>query len=172
MPQTTILNRRKVAPGIRRDQYGFEAYVKVAGKQVSKRFEPDTSLRRIEYWRQSQIREVLDERIAPRRIPPTRKSLAGWCYVYVARAGEYLKIGRAIDVAERLRNMQAGQAERIQLLVAIPSHSALEAAIHERFANARHRGEWFLPTTELMDFVKAMQQEQNPVAWLFEHSSS
>lgn len=37
--------------GIRRDQYGLRAYVKVGNQQREKRFASDTSLKTIQNWR-------------------------------------------------------------------------------------------------------------------------
>jgi predicted polyphosphate/ATP-dependent NAD kinase len=37
--------------GIRRDRYGFRAYVKVGTQQREKRFKPDTSAQTMKEWR-------------------------------------------------------------------------------------------------------------------------
>lgn len=159
--------REKVATGIRLDRYGYEAYVKIGGKQVTKRFHRDTSVRFIESWRQRQISDAKHEEKLPTRLAPVKKSLQGWCYIYAVRVGDFVKIGRALDVAERLRNMQAAQTEELKLLAAVPAHAALEGALHERFDKFRHRGEWFELVPEIGEFIAAMQKGENPVAWLF-----
>jgi integrase len=65
--------------GIRRDRYGFRAYVKVGALQREKRFPPETSLKTMQAWR--------DEcRVALRALPvrTTRGTLAADVAVYLA----------------------------------------------------------------------------------------
>lgn len=51
--------------GVRRDQYGLRAYVKVGGIQRERRFPPDASLRTIQAWRD-------EVRVALRAVTPVR----------------------------------------------------------------------------------------------------
>jgi hypothetical protein len=70
----------------------------------------------------------------------------------------FIKIGfTAGDGEHRLRYLQTGCPGNLALLVQIEGSKAEETAWHERFANARERGEWFRATPELM---LAITQEQ------------
>ena len=54
-----------------------------------------------------------------------------------------MKIGWARSVAKRLGELQIGSPVKLRLLLAMPGSRAREAELHERFAHARLRGEWF-----------------------------
>lgn len=47
--------------GIRRDRWGFRAYVKVGGQQREKRFKPDTTPKTMQNWR-DEVRVALRTR--------------------------------------------------------------------------------------------------------------
>jgi integrase len=68
--------------GIRRDQYGFRAYVKVGNLQREKRYPPDTLLKKMQDWRD-------ETRVALRKIPQTpgrRDTLKADVQTYLAQA--------------------------------------------------------------------------------------
>ncbi len=68
----------------------------------------------------------------------------GLVNTYIARNPDtgLIKIGRAIDVEQRLRALGCGAAATLQLLAEFPGDS--ETALHRRFSQYRHHGEWFL----------------------------
>lgn len=77
-------------------------------------------------------------------IPPI---LSG-CSVYVMEAGDYTKIGVAEDPRKRLKALQAGCPLEIHLLGHLrfedfPTARAIEAELHNLFAEFRGHGEWF-----------------------------
>lgn len=89
--------------------------------------------------------------------------------IYFIRQGEDgpVKIGFARDagaVDTRLRTFQTGHSETLHLLGMRPGDLADEAALHQRFAAARLRGEWFEPTAELLEL--AMSEEDSRERWL------
>ena len=62
-----------------------------------------------------------------------------------------VKIGfTARDGEDRLRDFQTGCPGQLVLLLQIEGSKQDEAAWHERFAEARERGEWFQPVPELL----------------------
>lgn len=97
------------------------------------------------------VRRCLAERglaSAPRYFPPGH-------VVYFVRAGEAIKIGFAKDVARRVRSLQTGQAQRLELLGTIPGDRQRERDLHARFYHLRIRGEWHRSDKELLDFIDA-----------------
>jgi hypothetical protein len=169
--------------GIARTPTGYRAFIHVSwpgypnGRLVSKRF-PPTALREAEAWREGQriaARRrkddlVLREHAAAcdaRRLP---RSETSWCYIYFARSGETVKIGRSLEPLQRVRALQMTHAGDLELLATVAAHVTLEGALHERFAHLRTRpnGEWFRLDHELIAFIRAVQQGANPVALLFE----
>ncbi len=70
----------------------------------------------------------------------------------------YIKIGRAVDVDERLRAFRTASAEPIHLLGYIPAKARYETELHERFAWCRLSrddagSEWFKPKIDLLLFM-------------------
>ena len=76
-----------------------------------------------------------------------------WTYFIQAGDGP-VKIGRATDVAARLRELQVGNPEKLKILCATKLLS--EAQAHELFAEDRLRGEWFRPSEFLLNFALKM----------------
>ncbi|RUW04012.1 MAG: GIY-YIG nuclease family protein [Mesorhizobium sp.] len=65
----------------------------------------------------------------------------GW--IYFVRAGEFVKIGFAKEVADRLPRLQTGSPVKLELLMAIEGKASLERDFHRKFASLRAHGEWF-----------------------------
>jgi hypothetical protein len=66
--------------------------------------------------------------------------------VYIAQAGGELgpvKIGRASQPESRIADLQTGHYATLILLRVIDGGSALERALHKRYAAKKIRGEWF-----------------------------
>lgn len=164
--------------GIRRRVNGWQVRVEVHGVNYQKWFPLATPLETMRDWRQEQIGKFRErpEDIALReqsaafeaqRLPCTEKT---WCFIYFARSGATVKIGRSIDPPQRLRELQTTHAGELVLLATVAGHVALEGALHQRFAHLRTRanGEWFRLEPDLIAFIHAIQRGANPVALLFE----
>ncbi len=172
---TNSRGRVRVTTGIFRDRYGFDVRVKVRGQVCTKRFKPTTDLVLMQRWQAHTKAELLDRAAdaAPMRVLPSEDwkrltpSLNGWCYVYFVRAGERVKIGRAVDLRQRFRGLQTAHPEALSLMLSIPAHVALEDAIHQRFQHLREQGEWFRLAPDLVTFIEAVQQGANPVRLLW-----
>lgn len=68
--------------------------------------------------------------------------------VYFITDGEYIKIGIASSLPNRVRQLQTGNARRLKALYIIPQKNQkdslnIEKAMHEYFYNKRMSGEWF-----------------------------
>lgn len=85
-------------------------------------------------------------RVQPIAVPET----AG---VYIVRAGDRVKIGKAINVRNRLDSLQTSAPHKLELLVVLPGGLPEEAILHKRFAHLRVVGEWFRFDGELVEFV-------------------
>ena len=154
--------------GLRRDKYGWRAYVSVGEIQREKRFPPNTPIRQMQNWR-DEVRIAL-RAIRPVFLPVTvtlKKSPDGWCYVYVLQDGGHVKIGRTCDPDLRIADLQTAHHRPLTLVCAVPAHAALERALHERFAHLKQKGEWFTLDAELTSFIDVMRAGRNPVALLW-----
>lgn len=79
------------------------------------------------------------------RLAYWREQLREPTFVYFIQVGDQgpVKIGRATDPERRIAALQTGSPEDLHLRDVIPGAAPLEAAMHQRFAPARIRGEWF-----------------------------
>lgn len=79
--------------------------------------------------------------------------------VYFVQAvhGGLIKIGRTSDLAKRLTALQVSCPCELRLLALIDEGSSLygvtERQLHDRFVLQRAHGEWFGPSTELLEFI-------------------
>ncbi len=82
-------------------------------------------------------------------------------FVYLMRAGVYVKVGVAVDVEKRRREIQLSNPEEVLVLHAWPCADPYdtEAHIHTRLHKYHVRGEWFkLP----LRMVRALVRVRNP----------
>lgn len=76
--------------------------------------------------------------------------LAGRKSVYlIGDSRGSVKIGLARDPAKRLSALQGAHASQLDLIAVITGGRNRERELHERFADARLRGEWFADTPEI-----------------------
>lgn len=119
--------------------------------------------------RMSELRKTdLETRVVAIDARRVTRSIDGWCFLYCIQREDLVKIGRAVDVPERLRTLQAAHPAPLLLRAAVPCHAALEGAVHRRFAHLRARGEWFYLEPELQAFIQRLTTGENPVALLWE----
>ncbi len=169
--QKQDLKKVRIARGIRADRYGFDVYVKINRQQFSKRFPPNTPVSTMELWRSKKKAEAKGlipmgrfSRVFKAYSAPLRRSVDGWCYVYFIQDGDMVKIGRAIDPMERLRNLQTAHSRELTLIAAVAAHADLERAVHARFQHCRNEStEWFRLEPDLEAFIDEMNQGKNPV---------
>lgn len=75
--------------------------------------------------------------------------------VYFLRARESgrIKIGFSTDAPSRIRQLQTGSPERLELLRVLPAGADLERALHIAFAVERQHNEWFAPSSRLLAYI-------------------
>jgi hypothetical protein len=76
-----------------------------------------------------------------------------WIYFIQARSGE-IKIGSAIDLVDRIGQLQAGHPHQFQLLALEYAPKIREFELHAMFAEHREQGEWFYPSQELIEYAQ------------------
>lgn len=64
-----------------------------------------------------------------------------------------IKIGRATNPVQRLRNIQVANPWRCRLLGTVDGSKREEAAMHARFSDDRMDGEWFRPSPRLYRYI-------------------
>ena len=63
--------------------------------------------------------------------------------LYVVRCGRYFKVGASKDVERRIRDLQASNPMKLELLYHGVGEACDEAMWHAVFAHRHHRHEWF-----------------------------
>ena len=103
--------------------------------------------------------EVVDECLGPRRVEVMRaaeKGMPSPCtYFILAQTTSLVKIGSAVDVLSRLRELQTGCPVELTLLGAVSAAKHGERDLHRRFAKQRERGEWFRWVKPMRDLLVA-----------------
>lgn len=83
-------------------------------------------------------------------------------YVYLIRGNDSnYKIGIAKNPKQRLKQLQTGNSDRLQLVETFQTENAskIESALHYAFAHARNEGEWFDLSMEIeSQFIERCKQ--------------
>jgi hypothetical protein len=74
-------------------------------------------------------------------------------WVYFAKAGQRVKIGKANDVASRIATLQTGCPDKIEVVKTVWGGTPVERIYHKQFAHLRENGEWFRHEGDLAEFL-------------------
>lgn len=93
--------------------------------------------------------------LAPRRVRANPFPTHEVYFVQAVTLG-LVKIGYAVRSADRLRTLQVGSPDRLELIgrIACQDPEAVERALHIRFRALRSHGEWFRGEPELLDYIR------------------
>lgn len=75
--------------------------------------------------------------------------------VYFIRSGNYIKIGYADSPRRRLKELQTGNPEKLDLMGTVPGGTARERELHELFCDFHVKGEWFQLVTDILAYLTA-----------------
>jgi len=81
-------------------------------------------------------------------------------YLYFIQCGDMVKIGKAIDAKQRMKELQTGNPAPLRLLAAFARKGHLESEYHRRFKHLHIRGEWFQYTEEIRQCIKGMVRNE------------
>ncbi|WCK55554.1 phage antirepressor N-terminal domain-containing protein [Aneurinibacillus sp. Ricciae_BoGa-3] len=87
-------------------------------------------------------------------------------YLYFAQAytGESekgpIKIGIALDVVKRLKEIRCFCPFQVELLASMTGSVEAKKEVHHRFSNYLIHGEWFEPKQELLYYIESLKQDQ------------
>ena len=77
-------------------------------------------------------------------------------YVYLAKAGDFAKIGFSRDPCRRVHMLQTANAGVLSLVSWVPGGRGLERHLHQYFVRHWERGEWFRWDPELPKYFKQL----------------
>jgi hypothetical protein len=90
------------------------------------------------------------------KIDPENKPMIGYAYFIQNSLTNNIKIGCAQDPVKRMADLQVGNDGELKLIRS--EHSldmyAREAALHKQFETSWLRGDWFLPSGELLEYIQ------------------
>lgn len=82
-----------------------------------------------------------------------KKNGTRFVYFAKARATGLIKIGSAVNVPKRLKELSTMSPDPLELLGVVPESQYTEETVHQMFAKSRDHGEWFMPTAGLDVFI-------------------
>lgn len=85
-------------------------------------------------------------------------------YLYFARCGDAVKIGRARNVVARMANMQVNSPHEVDCLCSLTGRGHEEKEWHAMFAADLIRGEWFTWTPRLAKAIDDARRGKKPWA--------
>ena len=91
-------------------------------------------------------------------------------FAQVQRIPYLIKMGftQEENLSSRMSGLKSESGSEIQLLATIPGNQSEEIDLHFRFEEERAKGEWFLPSERLIEFI-AKNADPNKVT-LIKHS--
>lgn len=85
-------------------------------------------------------------------------------WTYFIRDAEGIKIGRSMSPQARMRDLQAGNGSKMELLLAVPYSQLSEPDAHRKFKHLRTHREWFRPEPELLQFIESLKPKPRPLS--------
>ena len=83
--------------------------------------------------------------------------------VYIAKSGEYYKIGISDNPPERIKQLNTASPERIQLVSEYKSVNAVaaEKRLHKSLRHYRKNGEWFALTPKMFNLLMCVSADMD-----------
>jgi predicted GIY-YIG superfamily endonuclease len=85
----------------------------------------------------------------------------GYVYFIQNEFTKNIKIGYAVNVERRLRDLQTGNEFYLSLIKKVPGSYASEQLIHKKFQAYRLEREWFKPGIELQKFLLSLNPQKS-----------
>ena len=85
--------------------------------------------------------------------PSVLDRFLGGSFMYVVGRGEFVKIGRSQNPAQRISSLQTANPMRLETLLIVPEYVVTEQEAHRRWSSQREKGEWFSRTPELVAWL-------------------
>lgn len=80
-------------------------------------------------------------------------------FIYAMRGGDFIKFGKAINVQQRLKELQTGCPWKLEILGFCEAGATLEGIIHSHLRQDREQGEWFRRTASVDAVVHLLKSD-------------
>jgi Meiotically up-regulated gene 113 len=84
--------------------------------------------------------------------------------VYFIACGDFIKIGFASSLKHRISDLNIATPYPLVVLATVSGDMSTEKRLHQRFGVARHKGEWFRKTPDLLAFIDEINDVGRVVA--------
>lgn len=111
-------------------------------------------------------KEELAEAIAAERASHRKRGFTrphSSSFVYFIKSQAAIKIGVSYNPKKRLKAIQTGHADRLELIAWCGGDETVEREYHRRFAAHRLHGEWFSPHPDILAEITRLQESPNHV---------
>lgn len=98
------------------------------------------------------------KRLESRADAPKDPSTQGHVYFAWQAAAGMVKIGYSKNPDKRVKALQTGSPESVEIVFSIPGTMAQEKRLHRLLGSDRHRNEWFKPTEKMSEIANDVQQ--------------
>lgn len=98
------------------------------------------------------VRDAKETEGQPSLRPRGKPNPAG-VYVYFLLCAEYVKIGSAAEITQRLTSLRPMAPWRMLMLGYLKGEPSLEVEMHKRWRHLHVRGEWFRMAPDLRQFI-------------------
>lgn len=82
----------------------------------------------------------------------------GVYFVQAGGLGRPIKIGYSGTIFKRITEIQVGCPDDVEVLLTYPGTKTDELALHQQFASDWLRGEWFMPSEDLLTYIEDSQK--------------
>lgn len=132
-----------------RDRHGNERlYFRRRGRKVRLRHTPGSSEFEAEL-------AAARERLHQPAILKPRKYTGSYVYFLLFGSNARVKIGTSRNPRARIAGLSTGAPGKVRLYYVTPGDRGLEADLHQRFAEYRINGEWFIYAQPIREWIKA-----------------
>ncbi|MSU01959.1 GIY-YIG nuclease family protein [Tissierella pigra] len=116
-----------------------------------------------EELRQKQIAE--NRKLGAEKAKETKykKRYKGFVYFIQGEYGGAIKIGFSKKPEERLKQLQTGYPDTLQILLLIAGNEKDEKRFHDEFESYRLNGEWFKPDKFILDKINELKIKHNQI---------
>lgn len=84
--------------------------------------------------------------------------ISGHVYFIQGESGGPVKIGYTTDIKRRLKELQSGSIDILQILLVVPGNKVYEQYLHSKFENYRLKGEWYKPDPKIFEYMDKLRE--------------
>lgn len=88
-------------------------------------------------------------------------------HLYFVRGGNFIKIGRTLDLKTRISQLQVSSIERLEYIKIFKLRGCYEFWVHDIFDYLRVRGEWFQNHKDIHNYIELLSTQNSEIAGIY-----